>query len=68
MGVGDTMIREYHHQGVVWRGIGAMLLTIFGMPIVLYGWINSLPAIILTTTFSQRKLNRLEKISLTKLT
>jgi len=68
MGVGDTMIREYHHQGVVWRGIGAMLLTIFWMPIVLYGWINSLPAIILTTILSHRKANRLTKIALTKLT
>ena len=68
MGVGDTMVREYHHRGVVWRGIGALLLTIFGMPIVLYGWINSLPAIILTTILSQRKANKLTKIALTKLT
>lgn len=68
LGVGDTMVREYHHRGVVWRGIGAFLLTIFGMPVVLYGWINSLPAIILTTIFSQRKANRLTKIALTKLT
>ena len=68
MGVGDTMIREYRHRGVVWRGIGALLLSIFGMPVVLYGWINSLPAIILTTILSHRKANRLTKIALTKLT
>jgi len=68
LGVGDTMVREYRHRGVVWRGIGALLLTIFGLPVVLYGWINSLPAIILTTIFSQRMANRLTKIALTKIT
>jgi len=68
MGVGDTMIREYHHRGVVLRGLGALLISIIGVPITLYGWLNSLPAIILTMIFSQRKANRLTKIALTKLT
>jgi 1-acyl-sn-glycerol-3-phosphate acyltransferase len=68
MGVGDTMIREYHHRGVMQRGLGAFLITIVGVPIALYGWLNSLPAIILTMIFSQRKANRLTKIALTKLT
>ena len=68
MGVGDTMIREYHHRGVVLRGLGALLISIVGVPIAIYGWLNSLPAIILTMIFSQRKANRLTKIALTKLT
>jgi len=66
MRVGDTMIREYHHRGVIWRGFGALLITILGMPIALYGWLNSLPAIIATLIVSQIRANRLTKIALTK--
>jgi len=66
MGVGETMVREYRHRGVIWRGLGALLITILGMPIALYGWINSLPGIILTLIFSQTRANRLTKIALTK--
>lgn len=68
MGVGDTMVREYRHRGVVMRGLGALLITILGLPIALYGWLNSLPAIILTLIFSHRKANKLTKIALTKFT
>ena len=68
MGVGDTMVKEYRHRGVVWRGLGAFLITIIGIPIAMYGWINSLPAIILTLVLSHWKANRLTKIALTKFT
>jgi len=68
LGVGDTMVRQYHHRGVLMRGLGAFLLTIIGVPVVIYGWLNSLLAILLTTILSQRKANRLTKIALTKLT
>jgi len=66
MRVGDTMVREYRHRGVIWRGLGALLITILGMPVALYGWLNSLPAIIATLIFSQIRANRLTKIALTK--
>ena len=68
MGVGDTMVREYHHRGVVWRGLGALFITIIGIPVALYGWINSFPAIMLTLFLSHRKANKLTKIALTKFT
>ena len=66
MGVGDTMVKEYQHRGIVWRGLGAILITILGMPIAIYGCLNSLPAIIVTLIFSQTRANRLTKIALTK--
>ncbi len=68
MGVGDTMVRQYRHRGVVLRGLGALLITFLGISIALYGWLNSLPAIIITLIFSQIKANRLTKIALTKFT
>ena len=66
MRVGDTMVREYQHRGIVWRGLGASLITILGMPIAIYGWLNSLAAIIATLIFSQTRANRFTKIALTK--
>jgi len=68
MKVGDTMVREYRHRGVILRGLGALLITVVGIFIALYGWLNNLPAIIATLIFSQIKANRLTKIALTKLT
>jgi len=68
MGVGDTMVRQYQHRGVILRGWGALLITILGISIALYGWLNSLPAIIVTLISSHRKANRLTKIALTKFT
>jgi 1-acyl-sn-glycerol-3-phosphate acyltransferase len=66
MGVGDTIVREYQQRGIIIRGLLALFTSVLGMPIALYGWLNSLPAIILTLLFSHRKANTLTKIALIK--